>query len=667
LGLPPPNALTACVIGNLDCIAADATHPLHRTYLTWQRPNAGKPIAYVVFRSKGNSVTPASPPVVIAGQFSGNTFIDTEELPTNTQFTYFVKAVFDATHQSNPSNFRTITAIDDAPSTRSASLQLNEDTPQNIDVLSNVSDDDSPASMRRLAIVSVLPAGIGTATLNADKTITFTPADDEESGPTATITYSVDNGLWTDGTPLNAAPANGTLTVTILSRHTSTHISMAPVTPTYGDLVTFMAAVLPDVPAVGAPAGKVQFSIDGGPGVAVNIGDTFTPLSLLEEGSHTITAKYCNGITSSACAAPRGDGLFYGSADSLTFTVKPRPITATADAKTKVYGDADPPLTYTITTGSLVGTDAFTGALVRASGENAGSYDIKQGTLALSHNYALTFVGASLSITPRPASVTPNVASKTYGGADPLLTGTMTGFLASDNVLAAFTRAAGESVGGGPYVISATLNPAGVLTNYTITYNTASFTIAKANAAVVVTPYNSTYTGLAQTAAYTIAGVNGESGAAVGTVDASHTAHTDAGSYVADYWTFTAAAGVNGVANYNDIGPTVVADAIAKANATVTVTGYNVTFDGAPHTATYVIAGVNGQSGATVGSVDVSGTTHSATGTYNDSWTFTGTSNYNSIGATAVVDVINAPPGGGSGGGGGGGGGSGSGCSPCEF
>ena len=69
--------------------------------------------------------------------------------------------------------------------------------------------------------------------------------------------------------------------------------------------------------------------------------------------------------------------------------------------------------------------------------------------------------------------MTPNAASKMYGDADPALTGTLTGFLAADGVTATYSRTAGETVAGGPYTISATLSPAGVLGNYDITYNTA--------------------------------------------------------------------------------------------------------------------------------------------------------------------------------------------------
>jgi hypothetical protein len=65
----------------------------------------------------------------------------------------------------------------------------------------------------------------------------------------------------------------------------------------------------------------------------------------------------------------------------------------------KVYGESDPELTYRITSGSLIGTDAFSGALTRDAGEDVGTYTISQGTLALSSNYNLTFKEANFKIT----------------------------------------------------------------------------------------------------------------------------------------------------------------------------------------------------------------------------------------------------------------------------
>src|SRR5207245_10641655 len=82
---------------------------------------------------------------------------------------------------------------------------------------------------------------------------------------------------------------------------------------------------------------------------------------------------------------------------------------------------------------------------------------------------------------------------KTYGTADPALSGTLSGFVAADGVTAVYSRAAGETVAGGPYTISAVLSPAAVLGNYTITCNTAAFTINKAVASVTPNAASKTY------------------------------------------------------------------------------------------------------------------------------------------------------------------------------
>ncbi|WP_163094589.1 MBG domain-containing protein, partial [Acinetobacter baumannii] len=65
----------------------------------------------------------------------------------------------------------------------------------------------------------------------------------------------------------------------------------------------------------------------------------------------------------------------------------------TADALSRTYGDANPALTWQVTTGSLVNGDSLTGSLATsATGtSNVGSYAIAQGNLAASSNYAVTY------------------------------------------------------------------------------------------------------------------------------------------------------------------------------------------------------------------------------------------------------------------------------------
>src|SRR5207302_1769663 len=95
------------------------------------------------------------------------------------------------------------------------------------------------------------------------------------------------------------------------------------------------------------------------------------------------------------------------------------------------------------------------------------------------------------------------------------------------------------------------------------------------NATLVVSPYHVTYDGLTHTATGTATGVLGET---LSGLDLSGTAHTDAGVY-SDTWSFTDVTG-----NYNNAGDT-VNDSIAKANTTLVVSPYDVTYDSKAHAA----------------------------------------------------------------------------------
>ena len=165
---------------------------------------------------------------------------------------------------------------------------------------------------------------------------------------------------------------------------------------------------------------------------------------------------------------------------ALSFTganlsVTTRPIAVTADPQTKTYGDADPALTYQITSGSLVGSDAFGGGLSRIPGENVGNYTINQGSLGLSANYALSFTGANLSVTARPIAVTADPQTKTYGDADPALTYQITSgsLVGSDAFSGGLSRIPGENVGN--YTINQ--GSLGLSANYALSFTGANLSI----------------------------------------------------------------------------------------------------------------------------------------------------------------------------------------------
>jgi hypothetical protein len=191
------------------------------------------------------------------------------------------------------------------------------------------------------------------------------------------------------------------------------------------------------------------YTVSGGP---LQPGDSFTGVLSRVDGEDV--GLYA--ITLGTLAISDGNSghnydLAFVAAD---FEVKKRPITVTADPKTKVYGHPDPALTYQVTGGPLQGTDGFIGALARAAGQNVGIYPINLGTLAINdgnggNNYALGFVSANLQITARAITVAADPKSKVFGSPDPAFTYQITGgsLAFSDAFTGALTRDPGELVG----------------------------------------------------------------------------------------------------------------------------------------------------------------------------------------------------------------------------
>ncbi|GFO67713.1 hypothetical protein GMLC_12920 [Geomonas limicola] len=201
-------------------------------------------------------------------------------------------------------------------------------------------------------------------------------------------------------------------------------------------------------------------------------------------------------------ASQAGNSSYLAAQTQQTITVAPRPITVTADAKTKVYGSADPPLTFQVTAGSLVGTDAFNGSLVRSAGEAAGNYPIQQGNLSAGPNYQLSFQGAPLAITAKPLVITANNASRPYGAANPANPGFTAPALVAGDQIASLTYGYAASATptadvGTTHAItpSAAVFAAGSAANYQISYQDGLLTIAGSAAQSVTfsAPSKATY------------------------------------------------------------------------------------------------------------------------------------------------------------------------------
>ncbi|MBN3014154.1 MBG domain-containing protein, partial [Ruthenibacterium lactatiformans] len=128
------------------------------------------------------------------------------------------------------------------------------------------------------------------------------------------------------------------------------------------------------------------------------------------------------------------------------FRILPAPLTATAQDKTKVYGDANPTLTYTVT------GFKFNETLENATDNNVtvetpatlesgvGEYAIKASGLTFpangqgNRNYYAVYVDGTLRITPALLTVTAENKQKIYTDPNPELTYTVTGWKLDDTL-----------------------------------------------------------------------------------------------------------------------------------------------------------------------------------------------------------------------------------------
>jgi hypothetical protein len=94
--------------------------------------------------------------------------------------------------------------------------------------------------------------------------------------------------------------------------------------------------------------------------------------------------------------------------NSGVWIVTAAPLTVTADPQSKMFAELDPALTYRLTGGTLFNGDRFSGSLERALGDVVGDYAIRLGSLGVSPNYALSYVGAVFTIKSFNVSLAPS-------------------------------------------------------------------------------------------------------------------------------------------------------------------------------------------------------------------------------------------------------------------
>jgi Subtilase family/MBG domain (YGX type)/Secretion system C-terminal sorting domain len=155
---------------------------------------------------------------------------------------------------------------------------------------------------------------------------------------------------------------------------------------------------------------------------------------------------------------------------SARFAIIAKPVLITANAgQFKLYGAADPVFTYTNNAGLNAG--AFTGALGRAPGNNAGTYAYTLNTLSAGTNYLLSLApGATFEIKKMNLEVKADLKWIYKGQALPVFTSVITGLKNNDNPTVSYTLSPSCTGAAGVYTIIPVLNPFANSVNYTVTY-----------------------------------------------------------------------------------------------------------------------------------------------------------------------------------------------------
>ena len=148
-------------------------------------------------------------------------------------------------------------------------------------------------------------------------------------------------------------------------------------------------------------------------------GDSVVPESLTITGSIINVGTETNRLASSAQITNKAGKDVTGNY-SINYvngllTITPAAVVVKADDKTKVYGNADPELTAHVY-GLINESDVIEYSLSRAEGENVGNYTITPTGEAQQGNYIVTYETGTLTITPKPLTITGGSDTKIYDG-----------------------------------------------------------------------------------------------------------------------------------------------------------------------------------------------------------------------------------------------------------
>ncbi|HLX61616.1 MAG TPA: MBG domain-containing protein, partial [Planctomycetota bacterium] len=213
------------------------------------------------------------------------------------------------------------------------------------------------------------------------------------------------------------------------------------------------------------------------------------------QNGDNITASYSTSATSGspigpysivATLADPGNKLpnYAVTLNTGTLTINAAPLSVVADNKSKTYGDPNPTLTGTLS--GVVNGDAITASYSTSatSGSAAGTYAIipaLNDPASKLGNYALTSTNGTLTVNKAALSAVASDATRTYGAANPTFSGSLTGVVNGDNIVAAFDSVATPASVVGTYPIAPSLiDPGNKQGNYTVAFTNGTLTVTKA-------------------------------------------------------------------------------------------------------------------------------------------------------------------------------------------
>lgn len=257
-------------------------------------------------------------------------------------------------------------------------------------------------------------------------------------------------------------------------RDYTTTLVVSPITGTYGQTVIISAMLTtPEGPLTGK---RVNVYIDGS-----SIGYLTTNSAGNGSGSYSLRQAAGSYDLKVAIAA----SYPYPAAEqTTTLTVNKAPLTVTPNNATRPYGTSNG--TFTMGYIGLMAWDtaASLGQPVYSTSADAaspiGNYDLTASGLT-STKYTINYSPSTLTVTPAPITVTAADQSRAYGQSNPALTGSMTGLVNGDAILASYSTAAVVSSPVGLYPIVPTLSdPGGKLGNYHVVIEEGELTVTKA-------------------------------------------------------------------------------------------------------------------------------------------------------------------------------------------